>query len=70
MTRCPSCAKGLADVESLKCHAWSKPACRGALPAPLRAEVEAWDEAASARCMCPGCGRTVANLQEALKAHA
>ena len=70
MTRCPSCAKAFSDVEALKCHAWSKRTCRAALPPPLRAEVEAWDQAPVARCVCPGCGRTIANLEEALKAHA
>ena len=70
MTRCPSCAKAFSDVEALKCHAWSKRTCRAALLPPLRAEVEAWDQAPVARCFCPGCGRTIANLEEALKAHA
>ena len=70
MTRCPSCTKAFSDVEALKCHAWSKRTCRAALPPPLRAEVEAWDQAPAARCVCRGCGRAVANLEEALKAHA
>ena len=64
VARCPSCAKAFSDMEALKCHAWSKRTCRAALPPPLRAEVEAWDQAPVARCVCPGCGRTIA------KAHA
>ena len=70
---CPGCGRPVANLgEALKAHAWAKHACRAYIPAWMRDAIEAEAAVASAeqRGACLGCGRVVANLQEALKAHA
>ena len=72
--KCPGCAKSLANLdEALKAHAWSKSACRPCIPAEMLKEIEDEERGLAARPdnhRCPGCGKRIANLDAALKAHA
>ena len=71
---CEGCKKILANKhEALKAHAWSKVQCRRFIPDHMRLEIES-EEAdvapGTSKPQCPGCGRSLGNLSDALKAHA
>ena len=72
--RCPHCQKRLADASwALKAHAWAKPACRVSVPESMRLEIEEEERqqpSDTSAFHCPGCGKSLANGGEALKAHA
>lgn len=72
---CPGCGKSLANLDNaLKAHAWEKRACRAAIPTSMADEIifeeRLAEERDRERQTCPGCGKSLANLGEALKAHA
>ena len=72
--RCGHCQKRLADASwALKAHAWAKPACRVSVPESMRLEIEEEERqqpSDTSAFHCPGCGKSLANGGEALKAHA
>ena len=71
--RCPGCQKQVVNTyNSLKAHGWAKVACRASLPVEMRREIEAEEEAYNKDGVnrCPGCNKIVADMVDALKAHA
>ena len=73
VNRCPGCNKIVANmVDALKAHAFAKIECRGAVPVEMRREIEAEEEAYKKNGVsrCLGCHKIVANMGDALKAHA
>ena len=69
---CPGCGKKIANADdALKAHGWSKPDCRRFLPRLMQREIAMEEQEALGipTHKCPGCGKKLADGNEALKSH-